>query len=144
MRKWICGVIMLAIAAAVFAPTTSFTEDQDTIRLARTLYALGRRENYETKLALGSVVMNRVESDWFPDTLGKVLADQQQFPAGTRYDEESLRAAHALLSGTRTLPENALYYQADDASCALSAQEPLASAGNYNFYAQAQFLRLPA
>lgn len=144
MRKWICGAIMLAIVAAVFAPSISFTEDQDTIRLARTLYALGRRENYTTKLALGSVVMNRVESDWFPDTLGEVLSDQQQFPAGTRYDDESLRAAHALISGTRTLPKEALYYQASDATHPLRAQDLVASAGNYNFYAQAQYLHLPA
>ena len=136
MRKWICGAAMLAILATIFAPTASFTEDQDTIRLARTIYALGMRESYETKLALGSVVMNRVESDWFADDLGEVLQDQQQFPAGTRYDEESLAAAHALISGARTLAPDALYYQSDDAQNPWGAENRVASVGGYHFYSE--------
>jgi len=104
------------------------------VLLARTLYTLGRNEDYQTKLALGSVVMNRVESPWFADSLGEVLRDQQQFPAGRRYDDESLKAAHALLSGERALDESALYYQAADASESWGAANRIASAGNYHFY----------
>ena len=104
------------------------------MQLARTIYALGRHESYETKLALGSVVMNRVESAWFADDLGDVLEDQQQFPAGSRYDDDSLRAAHAVLSGKRTLPEEALYYQAADASNPWGNAYQLGSQGGYNFY----------
>jgi len=134
MRKLICALVMLAMLVCVFIPSVSFTEDENTILLARTIYALGKGESYETKLALGSVVMNRVESAWFADDLGDVLEDQQQFPAGSRYDDDSLRAAHAVLSGKRTLPEEALYYQAADASNPWGNAYQLGSQGGYNFY----------
>ena len=104
------------------------------MHLARAIYALGRNEAYATKLALGSVVMNRVDSPWFAGDLGEVLDEQQQFPAGSRYDDESLQAAHALLTGERALDASALYYQAADASAKWSDANRIASAGNYHFY----------
>ena len=56
MRKLIAGMVMLAVLVCVFMPGVSFTEDRDTVLLAKTIYALGRNESYETKLALGNVV----------------------------------------------------------------------------------------
>lgn len=134
MRKLVLALALAVMLACLFIPSASFTEDRDTVLLARTIYALGKAEDYETKLALGTVVMNRVENNWFADTLGDVLTDQQQFPAGSRYDDESLRAAHDVLSGERVLPENALYWQAADASAAWGEENRVESMGNYNFY----------
>ena len=134
MRKWVALAALVAVLACMMIPTVSFTEDRDTVLLAQTIYALGRRESYETKLALGTVVMNRVENVWFADTLGEVLEEQHQFPAGSRYDDESLRAAHDVLSGERVLPENALSWQAADASAAWGEENRVESMGNYNFY----------
>ena len=136
MRKWIAGFAVLAMLACVFIPSVCFTEDRDTVRLARTIYALGKAESYETKLALGTVVMNRVENAWFADRLGDVLDAQQQFPAGSRYDDDSLRAAHAVLSGERTLPEDALYYQSADAAQPWGEARRVKSVGGYNFYSE--------
>ena len=136
MRRFIAGLIMLAAVAAMFVPSVSFTEDQDTVRLARAIYALGKDESYAAKLALGTVVMNRVENPWFPADLGGVLSEQQQFPAGSRYDSDSLRAAHAVLSGERSLPGSALYYQAADASLVWGEANRVGSVGNYNFYSE--------
>ena len=135
MQKWIAAAVMLALLACMFIPSVSFTEDRDTVQLARIIYALGREESYETKLALGSVVMNRVESPWFADSLGEVLADQQQFPAGKRYDDESLQAAHALIGGVRALDAECLYYQSA-ASAEDRKDAPLAVSGSYNFYSE--------
>ena len=134
MRKIAAVLIVLALLACALIPSVGFTEDRDTVQLARTIYALSRNEAYEVKLALGSVVMNRVESPWFADSLGEVLSDQQQFPAGSRYDDDSLKAAHAVLTGERTLDASALYYQAADASASWGENNRIASAGNYNFY----------
>lgn len=134
MRKLLLIAVLLGLMLCALIPSASFTEDQDTILLARTLYALGKDESYETKLALGSVVMNRLENDWFADDLGEVLSDQQQFPAGKRYDEDSLRAAHEVLSGRRVLPENALYYQPADSSRPWDSAHRVESVGNYHFY----------
>ena len=133
MRRLVAVLAMLALAVCLFLPEARFTEDEDTVLLARTIYALGKEESYETKLALGTVVMNRVESAWFEDDLGDVLEEQQQFPAGKRYDDESLKAAHEVLTGKRTLSDSALYYQATDASQP-RADEPLDIVGGYAFY----------
>lgn len=134
MRRLITALVMLAMLACVFIPSVSFTEDKDTVLLARTIYALGKGESYETKLALGTVVMNRLENNWFADNLGDLLEDQQQFPAGRRYDEASLQAAHDVLSGRRVLPENALYYQAADSGNPWGDVNRVESVGNFNFY----------
>lgn len=136
MRRLVAVLAMLALAVCLFLPEARFTEDEDTVLLARTIYALGKEESYATKLKLGSVVMNRVENAWFPDDLGEVLSDPQQFPAGNRYDADSLRAAHELLTGRRALDGDALYYQAADASEPWGEAHRVDSAGNYNFYCE--------
>ena len=136
MRRILAGLVMLAAAAFMFVPSVSFTEDRDTVLLARTIYALGKAESYETKLAIGTVAMNRVENPWFANSLGGVLTDQQQFPAGSRYDGDSLRAAHAVISGARNLPGSALYYQAADAKLPWGAENRVDRVGGYNFYSE--------
>lgn len=133
MRRLIAIVLVLCAIACV--PSVSFTEDAATVRLARVLYALAGSDTYEAKLAIGTVVMNRMASPWFPDTLEGVLQGQQQFPCGKKYDAESLEAAHDILAGKRTLPADALYYQAKDATACWTLN-PCAEAGNYNFYAE--------
>lgn len=134
MRKMIALMAVVAALVCALVPSVSFTEDEDTILLARTIYALGKSESYETKLAIGTVVMNRVENAWFADSLGEVLEEQHQFPAGSRYDDESLEAAHAVLSGKRVLSASALYYQPLDAAEQFSAVDLVKTVGNYGFY----------
>ena len=126
----LCLVIAMLSAAFTFP---SYTEDRDTILLARVIYALGKNESYETKLALGTVVMNRVNNAWFGNSVNEVLTEQQQFPSGEKYDEESLKAAHAVLTGTRTISDSALYYQATDAAQPRT-DEPVEVVGGYAFY----------
>ena len=94
MKRLLCAALILAI---LILPTLGLTEGADTIRLAKTLYLLGRGESYETLLDLGTVVMNRVDSPWYPDTVMGVLNQPQQFAWGTLYDEESRRAARAVM-----------------------------------------------
>ncbi|MBR6766869.1 MAG: cell wall hydrolase [Clostridia bacterium] len=135
MKKLILLIAVAAMLACILIPGVSFTEDNDTIRLAKSIYALARTESYETKLAIGSVVMNRVEDPWFGDTLGEVLSEQHQFPSGSRYDAESLSAAHDVLSGKRVLSKSALYYRASDAAGEWNAEE-VKTIGGYTFYSE--------
>ena len=135
MKRLTLLIAVAAMLACILVPGVSFTEDRDTIQLTKSIYALARNESYETKLAIGSVVMNRVENPWFGDTLNEVLNEQHQFPAGSRYDAESLSAAHDVLSGKRVLGDNALYYRAADASGAWHAQA-VKTVGSYTFYAE--------
>lgn len=127
-------LFLAVMCACVAIPATSYTEDSATVRLARTIYALAADESYETKLAIGTVVMNRVDSPWYPSTLEEVLAQQQQFPCGTRYDGESLAAAHAVISGKRALTSDAIAYQSKDASAPRGDKNKCAESGGYNFY----------
>ena len=116
MRKWIAIIAVAALLACALVPGVSFTEDRDTVLLARAIYALARDASYDAKLAIGTVAMNRRDSVWFDDTLDGVLNEQHQFPIGSRYDAQSLAAAHEVLSGRRTLDADALYYQSPAAS----------------------------
>ena len=134
MKKWIAALAAAALLACALVPGISYTEDRDTILLARAIYALARNESYDVKLAIGAVAMNRLDSAWFPDTLGGVLNEQHQFPIGSRYDDESLSAAHAVLSGRRTLAADAVYYQSLSATQP-RADAPLAVVGGFAFYA---------
>lgn len=134
MRKWVSLLALMALLICLLIPSVSFTEDKDTILLARTIYALCKDESYQTKLAIGTVVMNRVENAWFADSLGEVLEQQQQFPAGNRYDAESLKAAHAVLAGTRVLDASALYYQPADAEYRWNDASLVETVGGYAFY----------
>ena len=133
MRKWIALAVLAALMCCVWMPDASFTEDRDTILLARAIYALTKNESYEAKLAVGTVAMNRMDSVWFPDSLSGVLNQQHQFPVGSRYDADSLAAAHAVLSGRRALSPAAVYYQSPAAS-APRADAPLATVGGFAFY----------
>ena len=134
MRKLLVLAVVAAALVCALVPSVSYTEDEDTVLLARTIYALGKSESYETKLAIGTVVMNRVENVWFADTLGEVLEEQHQFPAGSRYDDESLQAAHAVLSGERVLSASALYYQPLDAAQQWNPGDLVETVGGYSFY----------
>jgi len=134
MKRWIALLALLAALGCALAPHAAFTEDRDTVRLAQAIYALARGESYEAKLAIGTVAVNRVASPWYADTLGGVLDAQHQFPAGSRYDAESLAAAHDVLSGRRALPAGALAYQSAGAT-EPRTDAPLATVGGFNFYA---------
>ncbi len=133
MRKWIAILAVAALLACALVPGVSFTEDRNTVLLARAIYALARDASYDAKLAIGTLAMNRMDSVWFDDTLDGVLNEQHQFPIGSRYDADSLAAAHELLSGRRTLRADALYYQIPTASQP-RGDKPLAEVGGFRFY----------
>ena len=141
MKKWIALIALAALLGCVLSPGVSYTEDRDTVLLARAIYALAKEDGYDAKLALGTVAMNRLDSVFFPDTLSGVLEQQHQFPIGSRYDAQSLAAAHAVLSGRRTLGAEALYYRALNASRPRT-DAPLSTVGHFAFYATASVASL--
>ena len=104
MRKWIALLAVMALLGCVLVPGVSFTEDRSTVLLARAIYALARDASYDAKLAIGS-----------------------------RYDADSLAAAHEVLSGRRTLAADALYYQIPTASQPRS-DKPVAEVAGFKFY----------
>lgn len=93
--------------------------DSDLAMLAAIIQCEAGGESYEGKLAVGSVVMNRVSSSYFPNTITEVLYQRNQFSpvASGRFaqvlsqgaDPECVQAAADVLNGTRTL--NCLYFR---------------------------------
>ena len=133
MRKWVALAALVALLVCALTPSVSYTEDRSTVLLARAIYALARNEGYDAKLAIGTVAMNRMDSVWFADDLAGVLNEQHQFPIGSRYDAESLRAAHAVLAGQRALSADVLYYQSLAASQPRT-DAPVAVVGGFAFF----------
>ncbi len=95
---------------------------EDLYWLSRIISAESQGESWEGKIAVGNVVMNRVLSSDFPDTIYGVIFDDRwggQFEPvrnGTIYNEptaESVDAAIACLEGANTVGES-LYFLAPD------------------------------
>jgi N-acetylmuramoyl-L-alanine amidase len=119
-------------------PGLGLSEGDDTIQLARVLYTLGQQEDYSTLLMLGGVVMNRVDSPWFPDSVSEVIGEPHQFPHGMLYDDRSLQAAREIMRGRRALPKNVVYFIRTDAQYnAYEYDENITkyiTSGDYIFY----------
>lgn len=83
--------------------------------LARVIYAEARGENFEGQVAVGAVVLNRLEGSGFPKTLHGVVYQPGAFTAvidkqiHLTPDEEAYRAAEAALAGEDPTG-GALYY----------------------------------
>ena len=99
----------------------SYTEN-DLYWMSRIISAESRGEPLLGKLAVGTVVLNRVASDEFPDTIYGVIFDRKwgiQFEPvanGTVYDEptqESVLAAKLVLDGARAAGDS-LYFLAPE------------------------------
>lgn len=95
--------------------------EEDLYWLSRVISAESRGESFQGQLAVGSVVMNRVASDEFPDTIREVVFDCKdgvQFEPvsnGTIYDEPSplsVTAAKQILSGGESVVGDCLYFYA--------------------------------
>lgn len=88
----------------------AFYDDDDLLWLARIIHAESRGEPFEGQLAVGSVILNRLESPDYPDTIYDVIFDTKfgvQFtPAGsgTIYNDPDplcVSAAKICLEGYR-------------------------------------------
>ena len=107
-----------------FVSYYTYTEEELDL-LSRLIYSEGGTESYETKLKIGSVVMNRVSEDTnFPDTIREVIYQKNQFSVTTTKingvtmidrpaDEESKRAAKEVLDYGSILPPDVQVFYAD-------------------------------
>ncbi|OCZ49709.1 cell wall hydrolase [Dehalobacter sp. TeCB1] len=90
-------------------------DQEDVILLAKIIYAEARGESFEGQVAVGAVVLNRVESPKFPDTIREVIYQPGQFSAvlDRQIDltpgDEAYQAALEALEG-QDPSEGALFY----------------------------------
>ena len=130
------------------APDSSPSDDLDpdcVLWLARIIYCESRGQPFEGQVAVGSVVLNRVDSPEFPHTIFSVIFDRKygvQFtPAGTGAvwctpDDTAIEAAKVALRGDRTDFKILYFMNADLASSTwISDNRPFAfKIGEHSFY----------
>ncbi len=127
MRRGIAAVALMALAVAGCsgrnasrpADTTVMAgSSSERICLVRAMYFESNRSSQDGLMAVGTVVMNRVASPRFPNTICGVVSQQRQFAPGvmTRsLDPRQLppaeRAADRILAGERYAPiGNAMHF----------------------------------
>lgn len=94
---------------------TNGYSSSDVYLLARTIYAEGRGEPYTGQVAIGAVVLNRVRSNSFPNTISGVVYQKHAFTAVTdgqinlTPNETAMKAAKDAINGWDPTG-GALYY----------------------------------
>ena len=95
--------------------SASGVSDADLYLLARTIYGEGRGEPYTGQVAIGAVVLNRVRSPQFPNTISGVVYQRHAFTAvsdgqiNLTPDDKAMKAAKDALNGWDPTG-GALYY----------------------------------
>jgi N-acetylmuramoyl-L-alanine amidase len=113
-------------AATTKPNTTSESKKEESVKisltdneidlLARLVRAEAQTEPLKGKIAVACVVLNRVESKKFPDTIKEVIYERGQFQPvqngeiNKPADEESIKAVKAALSDQRHLAPGALFF----------------------------------
>ena len=110
--------------------------------LAALIQAEGGNQPYDGQVAIGAVVMNRVNHPAYPDTVQGVLAQKNQFSpyrsgalADRTPNSSSILAAKLVLDGGEVeLTKGALYFDSTNYSWAAKNKEYVATLGGHNFY----------
>lgn len=118
--------VLLAAETSEPAPAPAYTDD-DLRTLALIIYqeAGGDACSDETRAMVGTVVLNRVASDRYPDTIQEVALQRKQYgrlhwtglvwperaqePGEVHAVERAYRCAEQLLQGARALPADVIY-----------------------------------
>lgn len=139
------GDIDIVRGSGAIASGDAVYSADDLYWLSRIISAESQGESMAGKIAVGNVVLNRVKSSDFPDTIYGVIFDSRwggQFtPAsnGTIYHEptpESVLAAKLSLEGANTVGDS-LYFLAPDLAknhWTMSNRTYVATIGNHWFY----------
>lgn len=109
------GVVEVHSGGTPLVPGESYYDSDSVYWLSRIINAESGNQSLEGKLAVGTVIMNRVESPRFPNTIYEVIMAPNQFsPARTgainrEPNAESVTAAKLVLEGVR-VGGNSLYF----------------------------------
>jgi len=109
-------------ALGITIGTVPAATDNNVYLLARIISAEARGEPYAGQVAVGAVVLNRIEHPSFPDTLAGVIYQKGAFTAVTdgQFDQpiadSAYRAAREALAGNDTSGGAIYYYNPDKTS----------------------------
>jgi N-acetylmuramoyl-L-alanine amidase len=116
--------------------------EDDLYWLSRIISAEAKGESIEGQIAVGNVILNRMKSNEFPDTLKGVIFQKNQFSPvsnGSIYNEpteETLKLAQRVLDGERVVPADVLFFYNPAIVSSDSwvwSREIVDSIGNHNF-----------
>jgi N-acetylmuramoyl-L-alanine amidase len=105
----------MPMQAMAYSPWNSNYTQEELALIARVVYAEAAGEPYEGKIAVAAIILNRVRSDQFPDTVAGVVYERWQFSCVGNYmfssepSRESYQAALDALHGWDPT-YGALYY----------------------------------
>ena len=118
----------------------SSTSQPDVYLLARVVYGEARGEPYRGKEAVAAVVLNRMKSPDFPNTMAGVVYQKGAFSIvddgqiNLTPDEEALRAARDALNGVDPTGGCTFYYNPDKTSNKYMLSKPVVTViGNHRF-----------
>ena len=95
----------VTLSASASASVSGVSSSSNQYLLARLIYAEARGESYKGKVAVGAVVLNRVRSSQFPNTLSGVIYQKNAFESVTNGsinntpDSDCIRAAKEAMNG---------------------------------------------
>lgn len=109
-------------------------------QLARIIYSEARGETFEGQVAVGAVVLNRVQSPLFPDSISEVIFQKGQFSAvndGQYWltpNQAAYKAARAALNGQDPARGSLFYHNPKIATSTWSLNRPkVVTIGNHVF-----------
>lgn len=108
--------------------------------LAKIIYAEARGESFRGQVAVGAVVLNRVQSNQFPNSISAVILQPGQFTAvqdgqyGMRPNQTAYDAARQALNGVDPTNGSLYYYNPKIATSSWSIARPkVISLGQHTF-----------
>ena len=136
------GVISVKRGSGGIQSGDTYYDQEALFWLSRVIYAESGNQPLEGKMAVGNVVMNRVASPIYPNTVQEVLAQKNQFStyksgalANRTPNESSVIAAKLVLDGGEVEAcKGALYFDSNAASWAARNKECVAVIGGHKFY----------
>lgn len=138
------ATIMLSVGLMFVTPTKTINE-QELECLAKNIYYEAPDESYEGKLAVATVTMNRVDNDYYPDTVCEVVYQPYQFSwtlkpypiREMKIYEESKRIAWEVLMEDKRLAsiKNSMFYHNLTVTPKWSfTMDPIRRIGGHIFY----------
>ena len=126
--------------SAYIQPGDNYYDGDTLYWLSRIIHAESGNQVLEGKIAVGNVVMNRVNSSLFPNTLYGVLSQKNQFVSPNTLSKknpnsESVVAAKLVMDGAEVLPTALFFNRTGLLSYAAKNRAFVTTIGNHDFYA---------
>ena len=138
----VTDVVIVTTGSGAIQSGESYYNQDDLFWLSRLIYAESGNQPLSGQVAVGNVVMNRVKSHLFPNTILGVVSQKNQFSvykngalANRTPNETSIIAAKLVLDGgVEEQTEGAMYFDSLKSSWASRSRQHVATIGNHKFY----------